>query len=62
MSFEYSSKYVIYCPLDKASDSPLSTFTIKAGNLPFINGVSLPYPTVYTWSDMKNGLGAFRID
>lgn len=62
MTFEYLTKFVIFCPTDKASDSPLTTLTIKAGNLPFINGDKLPYRTVYAWSDKVNGLGVFKVD
>ncbi|CAD8052806.1 unnamed protein product [Paramecium sonneborni] len=62
VTFEYLTKFVIFCPTDKASDSPLTTLTIKAGNLPFNNGDKLPYRTVYAWSDKVNGLGIFRVD
>lgn len=62
MTYEYLDKYVIFCPLDKAKVSTLTTLTIKAGNLPFINGDHLPYSTVYAWSDSLRGLGIGKIE
>lgn len=62
VSFEYWNKFVVFCPLDKAKVSSLSTLTIKAGNLPFINGDHLPYRTVYAWSDCVKGLAIAKTD
>jgi hypothetical protein len=62
VTFEYLDKYVIFCPLDKGKVSSLSTLTIKAGNLPFINGDHLPHNTVYAWSDNKRGLGIGKFE